>query len=109
MCAHEFKAEDSKPERKVLYRCITCSDLRASAKSTDHNAVIHICTTCHTLSSLYHASSHCWTKVFIAPQADAYRYDRGKEWCKKLNSRVNELAYSSETGTNDGMLTSKGS
>lgn len=56
------------------------------------------------MSTLYHASSHCWAKVFVLPQKDAYAYAKGRKWNERVSQKAMELAMNSEDGYNEGML-----
>lgn len=108
VCANEFKPEASRPDRAVLYRCVTCTDLGTATKSHHGDNSLHICTSCHLQTTLFHASSHCWAKVFISNQKDAYAYKKGKDWTDRCSTKAQELAVQSLTGYNEGTNLPKG-
>ena len=92
VCAEGFVPEEGSNNRPVLYRCVTCSDLASGDAKDAAKRCLHICTKCHEKSGLYHASSHCWAKVFVSTTRGAYDYKKGLDWISRVSAAAANLS-----------------
>jgi hypothetical protein len=92
VCAEQFQPEEDSNKKPVLFRCVTCSDLSTGDRKEAQKRCLHICTKCHEKSGLYHASSHCWAKVFVSTVRGAYDFKKGQDWVNGIFDAATELA-----------------
>ena len=92
VCDKDFKPDSDAKKEPVLYRCVTCSDLSSGDRQEASKRCLHICTSCYEKSGLYHASSHCWAKVFVSTVRGAYDYKKGVDWINRIFDSATELA-----------------
>lgn len=97
MCRSDFGPEDTSQGRPVLYRCIHCSDFSSGDAKASANRCLHLCTSCHGKAGLYHASSHCWAKVFVNTARGAYDYKKGTDWIGKVSAVATQLTASNQS------------
>lgn len=102
VCRGQFGPDDTSGGRPVLFRCVHCSDFSSGDARSCADRSLHICIACHAKSGLYHASSHCWAKVFVSTARGAYDYKKGIEWVGKVSSSATYIASSDRSVDSPG-------